>query len=337
MTQTHSRQSTTSQTPQAVDHLSLNFFTRPVRRELLKGHIIASPRFLKMEVLKDLEMAETTVGSGVSNNIGWLLKKPFMFHDHFPWLTDESAIKYKAHQIAYFDIFAVSPMAGITFIIIATRANIQHTGSNNYLFSLGFASTILCIGVFLICASAHICKLYWSQSGEEWKKPWVIRSERFLLTSFVGRIEDFIGLLATLASGLFLIARVKAGQCPSENIWDTQNCNPLASLHSIPIDQVIYLYTVPLQCLIVLRGFTFTALLISYAVTFAFVVVSVAHVKGGAELWVVIYLFIFVNIAFEFERWMRISFFQVFTLFFILHLTLNVAVSYYLSISASGI
>lgn len=260
----------------------------------------------------DLEMAEPSGPNGVTNEVGWLLKKPFLFQNHFPRLTDESAIKYKAHQSVYLDIFVISPLVVINFIIIATRTNMQQTGKYNYMFSLGFASTVLDTCAFILFATAHVCKLYWKHSGEEWKTSWALRSEGFLLTSFFGRIEDFIGLFATLAAGFYLIARVEAGQCPTEDIWDTQNCNPVARLHSIPTDQVIYLYTVPLQCLIVLRGLTFTALLISYAVAFAFVVFSVAHVSGGAQLWVVLYLLIFVNIAFEFERWMRISYFQVF-------------------------
>lgn len=196
-----------------------------------------------------------------THEIGWSLNKQFTLQNHFPWLTDDLAVKYKAHQKVYLDIFAVSPMVIIIYVIVATRMNLQHVGSSSTLFSLAFASMVLVTTVFSIFASAHVCKLYWRRSEDAWKKSWAVSSEKFLLTSFWGRIEDFIGVLATLIAGFYLIARVQAGQCPTGNVWDTQTCNPVADLHSIPTDQVIYLYTVPFMCQIVLRGFSVTAMM----------------------------------------------------------------------------
>ena len=270
-------------------------------------HTPARRGIRKMEVSKDLEMAETTGPNGVINDTGRRIEKQFVFKKRFPWLTEELAIKYKAHQMDYLDIFAVSPMVVVVYVVIATRANLQYVGSSSYLFTLAFTSMLLVTAAFSAFVTAHVCRLYWRQSTDEWKISCALRSEKFLLNSFFWRIEDFIGVFATLVAGFYLIARVKAGQCPSENIWDTQACNPVAYLHSIPTDQVIFLYTVPIICQVILRGITLTALTICYGLALVFVAVSVAHVEGGAELWIVLYIVIFVNVAMEFERWMRIS------------------------------
>ena len=62
---------------------------------------------------------------------------------------------------------------------------------------------------------------------------------------------------------------------------------------------------------IALRGFSVTAVVISYALALATVVFSAVYVQGCWELsWTIFYSLIFINISFEFERWMRISFLQ---------------------------
>jgi len=116
-------------------------------------------------------------------------------------------------------------------------------------------------------------------------------------------LEDIMGILAALDTGLYLIARVTAGQCPSFGMWFFQQCNPLVLLRSIPHDQVLFI-----AAQIVFRGIKFSTVLVCYAVSFSCVLYSIICVQGWNDIWTLVYITILINIAFEFERWMRISF-----------------------------
>jgi len=132
------------------------------------------------------------------------------FQSQSPWrLSDDQANTYKAHQKQLFDISSVAPLVFISYITIATRANLQHEGSSNFLFSIAFSMLVLGTAIFSLFVFAHLCKYNWRKSHVSWKEECAIRSEKFLLKSFCGRIEDVLGLLANLMAVFFLIARVK--------------------------------------------------------------------------------------------------------------------------------
>lgn len=64
------------------------------------------------------------------------------------------------------------------------------------------------------------------------------------------------------------------------------------------------------MCQIILRGISVAAIASCYFIALVFVLISLVMVNGWGQLWSVFYVVIFFSIAFEFERSMRISFFQ---------------------------
>lgn len=216
--------------------------------------------------------------------------------------------EYRAHQREYFDFMSTVPLVFVMLLNTATRTNMTRFGQDSMTFALLFALQIIGLVLFSLVVTSQLSKQHWEHSEVLWKRHRAADMKRFIHISFSGMLEDVVGILATFNFGLVLIARVSAGQCPSFDVWASQQCNHVASLRSVPQEQVLILYVVPIVAQIGLRGITFSATLISYALSFSCVAYSIVHVQGWHELWVLIFIIIFVNIAFEFERWMRVSF-----------------------------
>lgn len=220
----------------------------------------------------------------------------------FPWMSPKVFKEYKENQKKFLDVIAVSPIAACFYVNASTRLNLQNIGHSSILFSLAFALLLLCTLIFSIFFSARVSQYFWRGSAVPWKLEVVRLSDHFLLTYFYGHVEDVIGILGTLVVGSYMAARVVAGQCPSDDIWKSQQCNPYAKAHAIPDDQMLLLYAIPLMCQIVLSGFSVYTMFLCYALSFSFVLFSLNLVGGWISLWTLIYCLLFVNISFEFER-----------------------------------
>lgn len=117
--------------------------------------------------------------------------------------------KLLKHIKSSLDISSVCPLIFVVSGYVITRFNLQGAESN-ILISLGFTILIIATSIFIMFAIAHLCKQNWRSNPVSWKVKWAILSENFLLTSFLGRIEDVIGVLATLDASIYLIARVNS-------------------------------------------------------------------------------------------------------------------------------
>ena len=122
-------------------------------------------------------------------------------------------------------------------------------------------------------------------------------------------VEDCVLYCATVSVGLFLIARVLAGQCPSDtSLWLSQTCNPFQDAGGIPTEQVYSLYVLPIILLFALKNVTYRALIISYIMSVTVVAFCVIFIYAWKDLWCIVYCFIFINIALELERLQRVVF-----------------------------
>ena len=122
-------------------------------------------------------------------------------------------------------------------------------------------------------------------------------------------IEDCVLYCTTVCVGLFLVARVLTGQCPSDTtLWLTQTCNPFQDAGGIPTEQVYSLYFVPIILLFALKNISHHALVVSYIMSVTMVAFCVIFDHAWKDLWTLVYSFIFFIIAFELERLQRVVF-----------------------------
>ena len=122
-------------------------------------------------------------------------------------------------------------------------------------------------------------------------------------------VEDIVLYSTVICVGLFLIARVLVGQCPSDTtLWMTQTCNPFQDAGGIPTEQVYSLYLVPIILLFALKNISYRALILSYIISVTVVAFCVIFTYAWKDLWALVYSFIFINIALELERLQRVVF-----------------------------
>jgi hypothetical protein len=219
--------------------------------------------------------------------------------------------QYKVNQKRNFDAVAILPLLVTFFVGVSTRLNLGNSFRSDIPGSYCFtaATTILLISfiVSLLYFAAHM--IIHKTPRDKRDRSYYRISEKILLIWFGGRIEDLIGILGVLFIGIYLVARVLAGQCADmDDIWLSQKCNPVAASASIPHDQVILLYSAPLLAQIVVKGISVEALTLSWLLIVIFVVYSIVLVNGWFQIWTILYVIIFINISYEFERLMRISF-----------------------------
>lgn len=219
--------------------------------------------------------------------------------------------QYKVNQKRNFDVVAILPLLVTFFVGVSTRLNLGNIFRKDIPGSYCFtaATTILLIG-FIVSLLYFVAHMVILKTPREKKDYLYYRiSEKILRVWFGGRIEDLIGILGVLFIGIYLVARVLAGQCEDKtDIWLSQSCNPVATASSIPHDQVILLYSAPLLAQIVVKGISVEALTLSWLLIVIFVVYSIVLVNGWFQIWTILYVIIFINISYEFERLMRISF-----------------------------
>jgi hypothetical protein len=231
---------------------------------------------------------------------------------HFLSLSNPQLFQqYKINQKRNFDVVAVLPLLITFYIGISTRLNLgnsykQHVPGASYF----TASITILLAGFTVAMLYFVSHMVIYKTAKDNRDGFYYRmSEKILTVWFGGRIEDVIGILGVLTIGMFLISRVVAGQCESmTDIWLSQSCNPVASASSIPHDQVILLYSTPMLAQIIIKGISVEALTLSWLLIVVFVVYAIVLVNGWFQIWTILYVIIFINISYEFERLMRVSF-----------------------------
>ena len=259
----------------------------------------------------DLNITETTDSEEI---FGWgkipnvfldtPIKLPFFFASD---PKDPVFNEYKLKKKENFRILSFIPSLLVFYFVVATRFRLGRYGRDGTLFMWAFILYIAETAVFSIFFVTNVIMACTPLSCRD--RPSYLYSRKFIMYGLFGRVEDAIGIIATLLNGMYLLARVSAGQCSdSVTIWDTDSCNPVAELNSIPCDQVILLYLIPLAAQCLVRGITAEAIVVCWFFTAFFIVYSIIIAKAWSLMWTVIYLIIFMNISFELERFYRTLF-----------------------------
>ena len=265
-------------------------------------------QFLSNDI--DCEQPEISLVLSDQKSFGGMDNQALVYKQHLASLTNPELFEqYQMSQKRYFDFGSIVQLGVIYFMVCATRFNLQNVGTSGAFFDASFISLIVTSIFYFIYVIAHMIVCY-STKIKRYHQMYEI-SERCLIFWFGGRIVDVIGILATITMGLYLLARVNAGQCPSmTNIWLSQSCNPVAISGSIPHDGVILLYSIPISVQIAFRGISFEALIFIWLLVNFFLIFAFVQVDGWLQIWTIIYSLFFMNISFEVERLMRVAFVQ---------------------------
>jgi hypothetical protein len=154
---------------------------------------------------------------------------------YFPWIYDDvTYAEYRINSKVYFDVYlCIFP----TLLLIATFIGmclVQEMPNPYY----GVSWAIYC--VFLVAFIFYVfingAKFFVDIKGD------IMRGVIKYQKTWVGRnIEDLLGICTTLYLGFILLSRISIGQCrPSTTMWESLNCNNVASNNSVSI--YIYMY-----------------------------------------------------------------------------------------------
>ena len=215
--------------------------------------------------------------------------------------------QYISSQRKYFDKLTLIPLVTVMYTTVVSRYNLIYINLGNPSFVIALGLLILINLIFIPYFVARIIVNYTPTTKRhctnyQYSKEW-------LRLCYACKIEDVIGILTEVITGMYLLGRVYEGQCGADvNVWKTQCCNPVADLKSIPTDQVILLYLIPLVLQNVLRGISIQALVFCYILSLLFVILAIAHVGSLIEIWTIMHSLTFLILVLMGERSMRVTF-----------------------------
>ena len=225
-----------------------------------------------------------------------------LFHD------DRELLYYKRTKLANRDVYSVIPAAIMYTVTFVTRSNLPFVHNFGPIFSGALAATIITIILYAVILIPLIIRHFSRSKNLSIAHMY---SKKIMNSRLRQLMEKIVPITLSMSTGLYLYARVRAGQCEDiSDIWITQTCNPFAASLSIPHDQTILCYLTPLLSQLLIKGAPFHVILLSWLISVSFISASLIHVKGWPELWTLLYSLFFLYLITEIERLMRISFLQ---------------------------
>eukprot|EP01035_Chromulina_nebulosa_P002595 gene2595-3523_t len=251
-----------------------------------------------------LEKGESTLGyadieTGNSSRAAFVKPKLKEF-DIFLTFSDEQIYKeYRNFQKS--SIHWPSLLSGFGFYVFITLMR----GSISELFQLGLyfnlAHAILlflgCLyGIFFV---AHCSLVYRSPTCN------LYQMSRYVIFSWInGHFEDVLISFTSLLTGLYLLARVMAGQCPDKETWflSQDSCNPNAKDNGLPYDQLLLVQITPLVMQMYFQGVSRWGVLIASLISLAFLGASLVIVNGQCYVFSIAYALFFHHTCYESQR-----------------------------------
>ena len=221
---------------------------------------------------------------------------------NFPQLTQAEYEEYTCYDFARYPQHV--GLIVLLMPIVVTRVSLYNLGSSSVLWGLGFlffvftlVSTHVNFAVLFLQYAAHKSsglEAEWYQARADW-----LLGLRGMKILSGGSLEMVFG---TLSTALYFVARATAGQCPADaTIWASQACNPVASCHSIPHDNVIFLYVYPLLVMCVVHCGNLYAVVVSYVIAAASVFASLILVDAPLQLYSAVDATFFLGLALSIE------------------------------------
>ena len=151
----------------------------------------------------------------------------------FPTIKDhKDYLKFRRFQYARFDVYSAFITLVLYLMTFVTRANLPGVPTYAPCFAAAFAVALATLLILSSIMFASIV-LYLGHASLEVDDHYtwlVVLCNESLKSKVRWLAEELMSLLICLSIGLYLIARVQAGQCgPTITIWQSQSCNPVAN------------------------------------------------------------------------------------------------------------
>jgi hypothetical protein len=230
-----------------------------------------------------------------------------MVRTNFTFFFDQDLmIEYRQYQRAYFDSSIMLAGFFVGMIFLFARANFVSAFYDGFHFSCAFILICTALVIYLILLSSHLIKDY-----ADTEQGYFHQFSTFVISNPSMRFlsHDFLAVCGTLGFCFGLYSRVLSGQCPADvTIWGAQRCNHLSSAKSVPMDHVMFVSLCPIFCQLLISGMSFGASLTCCIVSTASVALSIIHVDGKLDIWVLLSSFIIMLITYNHEKLARLTF-----------------------------
>jgi hypothetical protein len=230
-----------------------------------------------------------------------------MVRTNFSFFFDKDLmIEYRKYQRAYFDTSIMLAAFGVGMIFFFGRANILSTFYDGFHFSCAFFLLCSALVLYLVLLSSHLISDY-VDTGQGYYRQF----STFVMSnsSMIFLSHDFLAVCGTLGFCFGLYSRVLSGQCPADvTIWGAQRCNHVSSSKSVPMDHVMFVSLCPIFCQLLISGISFGASLTCCFISTAFVALSIFHVDGKLDIWVLLSSLIIMLITYNHEKLARLTF-----------------------------
>ena len=232
------------------------------------------------------------------------------FHCVFPLFTNQIVDEHNMHMRnnKHINPVVICPALFAYFALFASQCGLiglanSDSGKVAYVVRLiGLLTTFICDFFTILYCIFQFLRL----TGRD-HEAFMARVKKW----FSFRLEDAITITGVCAWSLLLIARILAGQCPSDTtLWQQQTCNPFANQGGIPAGMVSTLYWLPLLVQLFMRCISLHVLVLCYIICFAVVAFCVFYTKASlySSYPDLIVILIFINASIEVTRLQRLSY-----------------------------
>ena len=295
--------------------------TSTIRKDLLRRKssrlhpISCSSTFItqnnRMRQSKLNQIHREDMTAGMLGDLNYFISPTSHLYDNFlNFTTAEHQSKalheeYRTFKRSGFNIQMTLFVAFLNAGYFASRGSIQHLWNLRRLhplFLIGFTcgiSAIMFIGIALFNRLAILSDAY----GIKCLQPYKTGAVQRMKTQRSQLIEDIIVVLVAFSQSLYLLGRTLEGECPDNStLFDSQECNPQATSHALPQDQLVYLFVGVLFIQVFLKGASKYAILLSWMINILFVNVSLWIVGSDQYVWLNVSLLLCLSLSYEVER-----------------------------------
>lgn len=217
-------------------------------------------------------------------------------------LDAEVIHEYRQHKEFSFDknIMLITLGTGVLWFLF--RSNILHSLNDGFFYSSSSIAMTLTLAIFIAQLPLQIFQdsniAYCRYLRSTFSVAWI----RFIC-------HDCLAIFGTLGVCFNFYGRAVSPQCPhGVSLWDSQRCNHVAKVSSIPTDSVVFVLLVPLFVQMLFSGLSFKASFACFCLTTAFIGLAITQVGGHLEVWIFLTSFSVLLTMYNQERLSRITF-----------------------------
>lgn len=220
--------------------------------------------------------------------------------------NDSDLLKYKRLKLGQHIFFLVVPFLLLNLFVFSTRSNFDNIEDFGPYFAAAVTFAILGLLINTVFVTSTLVHYFSEEKHNDWV--FFIIATNVLNSQYKQYFDELLLIIVTLCTGFLLYARVREGQCPDMNVWNSQGCNPVSK--GTPTDSVLLCYLSPIVLQLLYKGIRINLIFMSWAISTAFIIASIVHVKAWNEIWTILYSLFFLFMMNEIERIMRLSYLQ---------------------------